>query len=115
MPNSDNVAAKLHHALSVLELPVMVSWEEIKDRYRELSKKYHPDFNHKEDKMRELNEAYALLKHYIFHYRLIEQHNKIINFDKCFLQPLLCISLHLMSQTIPQNNQVKTKNYKHSC
>jgi len=69
MQNSDNVAANLHHALSVLELPVMVSWEEIKDRYRELSKKYHPDFNLKEDKMRELNEAYALLKHYIFHYR----------------------------------------------
>ncbi len=47
----------------------MVSFEEIKKRYRELSRKYHPDFNHKEDKMQALNEAYALLKEYIFHYR----------------------------------------------
>ncbi len=66
---SEEIAAKLRHALEVLELPVMVSFEEIKKRYHELSRKYHPDFNHKEDKMRALNEAYALLKHYIFHYR----------------------------------------------
>ena len=69
MQNSDNVVQKLRHALSVLQLPVLVSWEEIRAQYRELSKKYHPDFNQKEDKMRELNEAYALLKHYFFHYR----------------------------------------------
>ncbi len=69
MRNSDDIVKKLHHALHVLELPVLVSWEDIKIQYRKLSKKYHPDFNHKEDKMRELNEAYALLRHYIFHYR----------------------------------------------
>ncbi len=69
MQNSAEIAAKLRHALEVLELPVMVSYEDIKKRYRELSRRYHPDFNHKEDKMRALNEAYALLKHYIFHYR----------------------------------------------
>jgi len=69
MRNSDDIVKKLHHALHVLELPVLVSWEDIKTQYRKLSKKYHPDFNHKEDKMRELNEAYALLRHYIFHYR----------------------------------------------
>ena len=69
MRSSDDIVKKLHHALQVLELPVLVSWEEIKTQYRKLSKKHHPDFNHKEDKMQELNEAYALLKRYIFHYR----------------------------------------------
>ena len=69
MQNSEDIAAKLHHALKVMELPVLVSYEDIKKQYRMLSKKYHPDFNPKEDKMQALNEAYALLKHYIFHYR----------------------------------------------
>ncbi len=69
MQNSDDIAAKLRHALRVMELPVLVSYEDIKKQYRKLSKKYHPDFNPKEDKMQALNEAYALLKHYIFHYR----------------------------------------------
>ena len=74
MQNSEDMVKKLHHALEVMELPVLVSFEDIKKRYRELSKKYHPDlispdFNPKEDKMQALNDAYALLKHYIFHYR----------------------------------------------
>ncbi len=74
MQNSEDIADKLHHALRLMELPVLVSYEDIKKQYRKLSKKYHPDlvspdFNPKEDKMQALNEAYALLKHYIFHYR----------------------------------------------
>jgi len=84
MQNNDDMVRKLHHALEVMELPVLVSWEDIRKRYRELSRRYHPDlygsksgssvsgvseFNPKEDKMRDLNDAYALLKEYIFHYR----------------------------------------------
>ncbi len=69
MQNSDNISKQLHKALEFMELPVLVSYEDIKKRYRELSKKYHPDFNQQEDKMQRLNDAYALLKHYIFHYR----------------------------------------------
>jgi DnaJ-class molecular chaperone len=74
MQDSDEIATKLRHALAVMELPVLVSYEDIKKQYRKLSRKYHPDLqngeiNPKEDKMRALNEAYALLKHYIFHYR----------------------------------------------
>ena len=69
MQNSENITQALHDALSVMQLPVLVSYEDIKKRYRELSKLYHPDFNQEEDKMKALNEAYALLKHYVFHYR----------------------------------------------
>ncbi len=74
MQDSEDMVHKLHHALEVMELPVLVSYEDIRKRYRELSRKYHPDlvshdFNGKKDKMQALNDAYALLKHYIFHYR----------------------------------------------
>ncbi len=77
MQSSDDIVKKLHEALSVLQLPVLVSWEDIKKQYRKLSREYHPDFNHKEDKMQALNEAYALLKHYIFHYRFTFSEDEI--------------------------------------
>lgn len=55
----------------VLELPTTASKEEIKQKYRELSKQYHPDLvvnkenidlikNH-EEKFKEINEAYSVL------------------------------------------------------
>ncbi len=69
MQNKEDISKRVHDALAFMQLPVLVSYEDIKKRYRELSKKYHPDFNQQEDKMRKLNEAYALLKNYIFHYR----------------------------------------------
>ncbi len=69
MQNRDEITKSLQHALEVMELPVLVSYEDIKKRYRELSKRYHPDFNQEESKMQILNEAYTLLKEYIFHYR----------------------------------------------
>ena len=69
MQNKEEITKTLHKALDVMGLPVLVSFEDIKKRYRELSKLYHPDFNQEEDRMRSLNESYALLKHYVFHYR----------------------------------------------
>jgi len=35
--------------------------QELKDRYRELSKRHHPDLGGEKGKMRELNEAYSFL------------------------------------------------------
>ncbi len=69
MQNKDDISKALHNALEVMELPVLVSYEDIKKRYRELSKRYHPDFNQEDSKMQKLNEAYTLLKEYVFHYR----------------------------------------------
>ncbi len=56
-------------ALDTLNLPVLVSYEDIKERYYELSKMEHPDINQRESRMRAINEAYSVLKRYIFLYR----------------------------------------------
>jgi hypothetical protein len=59
----------IHKALETLSLPPLVSFEDIKSRYYELSKVHHPDINQENSTMRDINEAYAVLKQYIFNYR----------------------------------------------
>ena len=57
-------------ALSFMGLPSFVTYQEIKDRYKQLAKKYHPDKNSFDDKnMQKLNQYYHLLKTYIENYR----------------------------------------------
>jgi len=60
---------EIEAALETLSLPKLVSIKEIQSRYRELSKKYHPDINEEESKMIEINAAYLLLKAYADNYR----------------------------------------------
>jgi hypothetical protein len=56
----------LHGALGQLQLPtdpgVRVTLTEIRDAYREMALKHHPDSGGSLDAMRRLNEAYQLLK-----------------------------------------------------
>ena len=59
----------IHDSLKTLELPPLVSYEDIKTRYYELSRRHHPDINQEDSKMVEINEAYAVLKQYVFNYR----------------------------------------------
>ncbi len=59
----------INNALKTLELPPLVSFEEIKNQYYRLSKLHHPDINQENSKMIEINEAYAVLKQYVFNYR----------------------------------------------
>ncbi len=59
----------IRSALNVLDLPVLISYNEIKCRYYELSKKHHPDLNNEDTNMADINNAYAILKQYIFNYR----------------------------------------------
>ena len=63
------VSVIIHNALETLNLPPLVSYEDIKSRYYELSKIHHPDINQENSTMRDINEAYAVLKQYIFNYR----------------------------------------------
>ena len=56
-------------SLKTLNLPPLVSYEDIKSQYYKLSKIHHPDINQEDSKMIEINEAYAVLKQYIFNYR----------------------------------------------
>jgi molecular chaperone DnaJ len=54
----------LKDAYSILELDPGTSPEEAKKRYRELTKKYHPDVNKEagaEDKFKKINEAYTVV------------------------------------------------------
>ncbi|HDT15597.1 MAG TPA: molecular chaperone DnaJ [Firmicutes bacterium] len=57
-------------AKNVLEIPEHASIEFIKKRYRELVKKYHPDKYGKggEDKIKEINGAYEVIRHYTDNY-----------------------------------------------
>ncbi|MCH9812404.1 MAG: J domain-containing protein [Epsilonproteobacteria bacterium] len=65
----NEIVELVHNALETLNLPPLVSYEDVKSRYYELSKRHHPDLNKEDSKMQEINDAYAVLKQYIFHYR----------------------------------------------
>lgn len=60
---------KLLDALSVLELPVLISLQDLRSRYRLMAKKYHPDINSDNKKMQKINEAYKLVKTYMETYK----------------------------------------------
>lgn len=56
---------RLNEAYSILELSPNASSEEAKKKYRELTKKYHPDVNKDpgaEDKFKKINEAYKIVQ-----------------------------------------------------
>ncbi len=70
---------KIQEALKTLNLSSLVSLNDIKKRYRELSKKFHPDLNSQNSqKFREINEAYKILKDYIENYRFTFSKEEII-------------------------------------
>jgi molecular chaperone DnaJ len=54
----------IKEAYSILEIPQTSTPEEAKKKYRELTKKYHPDINKEsgaEDKFKKINEAYQVV------------------------------------------------------
>ncbi|NPA49226.1 MAG: J domain-containing protein [Thermodesulfobacteria bacterium] len=61
---------KLEEARRILELPVQTSRAEIRQRYRKLAARLHPDRAGDLETMQKLNEAYALLMDYCEHYRI---------------------------------------------
>lgn len=59
-------------AIKTLGLIKRMSKEDIKKRYKELSKQFHPDTpNGSEEKFQEINEAYQILMYYIDNYRFM--------------------------------------------
>jgi len=60
---------EIENALEILSLPKLIKRKEIKDQYRFLAKKYHPDIGGSEEKMESINYAYKLLLKYIDEFR----------------------------------------------
>ncbi|RLD17856.1 MAG: J domain-containing protein [Caldiserica bacterium] len=67
--------SEIEWAREVLGLPEEATFKEIKDAYRELVKKYHPDKCRKKDKefceekMKEINKAYEIITLYCANYK----------------------------------------------
>ena len=59
----------IEEALEVLELPKFITREDIKNQYRFLAKKYHPDVGGDAERMERLNHAYSVLMKYIEDFR----------------------------------------------
>jgi DnaJ-class molecular chaperone len=67
---------RIRKALEALGLPSLVTRQEIKKRYRQLARRYHPDRNKGDAaKMEEINHAYETLMEYVenFRYRFDEE------------------------------------------
>ncbi len=60
---------KIQEALEILGLPTLITKEDIKRRYKELVKRYHPDRGGDAKKLQEIKEAYELLTEYIEGFR----------------------------------------------
>ena len=65
----DNVSSRIKEALDILELPTLVTKDDIKKQYIHLAKKYHPDRGGDSQEMERVNQAYALLTSYIKQFR----------------------------------------------
>lgn len=59
----------IQKALEVLNLPAMVTKNDVKKQYRFLVKKNHPDIGGDTIKFQELNEAYNLLMEYMDNFK----------------------------------------------
>ncbi len=66
----DGAYYEIQNALEELDLSVFVSLVEIKEKHRELAKKYHPDVCGDDgERFAKIEAAYKLLKGYIENYR----------------------------------------------
>jgi len=64
-----NPKDEIEKALEILNLPKLISKEDIKKQYHFLAKKNHPDLGGDVENMEQLNYAYKLLMKYIEEFR----------------------------------------------
>jgi len=60
---------EMQKALDTLALPRLITREDVKNQYRFLAKKNHPDLGGDAEKMEQINAAYQLLIQYIEEFR----------------------------------------------
>ncbi|MBB5022723.1 hypothetical protein [Desulfurispira natronophila] len=66
---SDNVTLEdFRIAVDLFSLPGRFTIDRLKGRYRQLSRKHHPDFGGCAQQMAEVNRAYEILLSYVDHY-----------------------------------------------
>ncbi len=76
---SEDPVSLIHEALETLGLPPMISYIDLKKRYRQLSRKYHPDIvGNGNDAMARINRAYEILKKYMENYRFSFSEEEIL-------------------------------------
>jgi hypothetical protein len=70
------IANPLEEARRVLELPEMVSFQEVQNAYHEQSRRWHPDRHDEAQRevsnrrMQNINKAYKILREYFLQYRI---------------------------------------------
>lgn len=60
---------ELTRAREFMKLPPLITLKELKKRYRELSKEFHPDRGGSLEMMQKLSESYKILSDYIENFR----------------------------------------------
>jgi len=60
---------EIRKALKILDLPTFITKEDIKQQYRFLAKKNHPDIGGNPEMMEQVSSAYRLLMKYIEEFR----------------------------------------------
>ena len=60
---------EIERALDILDLPKLITKEDIKKQYHFLAKKNHPDLGGSMEDMEQINSAYTLLMKYIEEFR----------------------------------------------
>ncbi|PLX87568.1 MAG: molecular chaperone DnaJ [Desulfuromonas sp.] len=70
----------LRNALTEFDLPPRVSWRQLKERHRQLVKRYHPDNGDATDpdRIRRINDAYRVLREYCTDYRFDFSHQEFL-------------------------------------
>ena len=111
----------LDNFFEVLGLNIDASYKEVKSRYRHLAFKYHPDKNQNDEtaetKMKEINEAYNILKNetsrinYVKKYGVYTNEKNIIDLGKTYKQEELeCIKQSLQKiKDMYKNTKSKEK------
>ncbi|APH53873.1 Molecular chaperones (DnaJ family) [Granulibacter bethesdensis] len=65
-PEEERPPKELREPLMIMSLPWPVTWDDIRSRYKELAKRYHPDANggsrDAEERLKVINQAYATLR-----------------------------------------------------
>jgi DnaJ-domain-containing protein 1 len=72
-----NSSELIKNALEVLQLPNLITKDDIKKQYRYLSKKRHPDLGGDEHMQEQLNQAYQILMEYIDNFRFTFSEDEI--------------------------------------